>query len=188
VDGCVGELVGRDGVPQVNVAPPLGRCRPRQSLTVLVIGPARVEAVVTHIAVGPIADEDGFIDDDDRHAARACHPGPQHVERQIVVGQRPRPGYVEPALVGIQIALAERDVGRDGLVNACGRPGQGQRLQPQQVGQIAAAGDERLVQPGADDEARVERIEGQVVAGDEVTHVVGVLLQQGVVELPAAGQ
>ena len=61
-------------------------------------------------------------------------------------------------------------------------------MQSQQVGQVAAAGDERLVQPGTDDETRVERIEGQVVASDEVAHTPGVLLQQGVIELPAAGK
>jgi len=188
VDGRVGELLRWDGVPQIDVTPPPGRRLLGQPGAVLVIGPAWVEAVVAHVAVGSVADEDRFVDDHDRHVPRPRQARPQHVERQVVVGQRPRPGHVEPALVGVQVDLARRDVGRDGLVDARGRPGQAQRLQPQQVGQVAAAGDERLVQPGAEDEARVERVEGQVVAGDEGAHRLRVLLQQGVVELPAAGE
>ncbi len=61
-------------------------------------------------------------------------------------------------------------------------------MQAQQVGQIAAAADECLLQEPPVDEARIGRIEDQVVAADEVAHSSGVLMQQRMLQLAAAGE
>ena len=188
MDGRIGELLGGNGIPQIEIGPAVLSGLSRQKPAILIIGPARVKTVVADVAVLTVADEHGFIHQQHGQSLRPGHPRGQHIERQHVLIELRGLFQVLPTVILLEIGLPQGDIIGNGLINPCGGPRQPQALQTHQIGQGAALPDDGALSKMGINKAGIVGIQIQIILGDEPPHPVRVVLQQGVIQLAGAGE
>lgn len=143
VNGAVGELIGRDDVPQVEVVPAVCGGAFGEQAAVFVVCPARVEEIIADVAVCSAADEHRFVDQKGRGS------GSIHERIEDFEGERPAQfgGLGETVIfdAGVEVGLGAFVVLGVDLVYAGGCPQRAIELQTDEVGNRPPAAQEGLL-------------------------------------------